>query len=83
MPVKFATVSELIDYDADCAAPLIARFLYPIAAVRARVLRIDSGNSIASGGVVSSPTLSLITRKFARQSHAAIHAYRNAAFYRL
>ena len=39
MPVKFATVSELIDYDADCAAPLIARFLYPIAAVRERVLR--------------------------------------------
>jgi hypothetical protein len=44
----------------------------------------DSGNSIANGGVVSgSPTLSLITQKFARQSHAGFSESRNAVFYRL
>src|SRR5258708_13516423 len=47
-------------------------------------VRVDSGNSIANGGVVSrSPTLSLITRKFARQSHAVFSESRNAVFYRL
>src|ERR1700688_530550 len=45
---------------------------------------VDSGNSIANGGVVShSSTLSLITRKFARQSHAGFYESRNAVFYRL
>src|ERR1700719_674434 len=44
----------------------------------------DSGNSIANGGVVSrSPALSLITRKFARQSHAGFSESRNAVFCRL
>ena len=44
-------------------------------------IRVDSGYSIANGGVVSrSPTLSLITRKFARQSHAVFSESRNAVF---
>ena len=39
---------------------------------------------MADRGVVSrSPTLSLITRKFARQSHAVFSESRNAVFYRL
>jgi hypothetical protein len=47
-------------------------------------IRVDSGYSIANGAVVSrSPTLSLITRKFARQSHPVFSESRNAAFYRL
>ena len=47
-------------------------------------LRVDNGNSMADRGVVSrSPTLSLITRKFARQSHAGFSESRNAVFYRL
>jgi hypothetical protein len=40
--------------------------------------------SLAKGLIVSrSPTLSLETRKFARQSHAPVQVSRNAAFYRL
>src|ERR1700733_5394053 len=39
---------------------------------------------IASGVVVSrAPTLALVTRNFARQSHAAVEASRNATFSRL
>src|SRR5277367_6551880 len=39
---------------------------------------------VASGVAVSRrPTLPLITRKFARQSYAAIQAQRNAVFYSL
>jgi hypothetical protein len=45
---------------------------------------VDSGNSMPNGGVVSrSPGLPLITRKFARQSHAAFSEPRNAASYGL
>ena len=42
-----------------------------------------SGNSIANGGVVSRSPTSLITRKFARQSHAGFYESRNTAFHRL
>jgi hypothetical protein len=56
----------------------------PIADGHRGLQRAHSGNSIANGGVVSrSPTLSLITRKFARQSHAGFYESRNAVFYRL
>jgi hypothetical protein len=44
----------------------------------------ESGRSRAKRIVVSRrPTLSLITRKFARQSHAGFYESRNAAFYGL
>src|SRR5258708_5871188 len=43
----------------------------------------ESGRSRAKRLVVSSPTLSLITGKFARKSHAAVQASRNAVFYGL
>jgi hypothetical protein len=43
------------------------------ATLRAGRFGSDSGKLIANRGVVSrSPTLPLITRKFARQSHAAV-----------
>jgi hypothetical protein len=51
---------------------------------QARLWGVESGRSRAKRVVVSrSPTLSLITRKFARQSHAAVQASRNAVSYRL
>jgi len=46
-------------------------------------VRIGHGRKSRVAGVVVSrgPTLSLVTRKFARQSHAAVGASRNAAFH--
>jgi hypothetical protein len=44
-----------------------------------RCIRI--GNNVVI--MLSCPTLSQVTPKFARQSHAAIGASRNAAFYRV